>query len=214
MAATCTCREGHERRRIVLTGGPGAGKTAVLELLRQSLCEHVAIVPESAGIVFGGGFPRNSNVGVRRAAQLAIFCVQRQLEAAADAQGERVLLCDRGLIDGIAYWPGPDDFFAAVGATREELLERYYAVIHLRVPHATAGYGQQNPLRVETAEEAGIIDDKILDAWSGHPRRHVIDVMPEFMTKATRALEVIASELPACCRQHVTRALRLPDAAD
>ena len=31
----CDCREPHERRRIVLTGGPGAGKSAVLELVRQ-----------------------------------------------------------------------------------------------------------------------------------------------------------------------------------
>lgn len=212
MAVTCTCQERHERRRIVLTGGPGAGKTAVLELLRQSLCEHVAIVPESAGIIFGGGFPRNHHVGVRRAAQLAISCVQQQLEAAADSQGERVLLCDRGVIDGIAYWPGPDDFFAAVGATRSELLARYYAVIHLRVPHSSAGYGQQNPLRVETADQARAIDERILEAWSGHPRRHLVEVTPDFITKATRALEVIASELPECCRDHVKRALRLPDA--
>jgi len=28
----CTCTLPHQRRRIVLTGGPGAGKTAVLEL--------------------------------------------------------------------------------------------------------------------------------------------------------------------------------------
>ena len=33
--AACECREIHERRRVVLTGGPGAGKTALLELIRQ-----------------------------------------------------------------------------------------------------------------------------------------------------------------------------------
>ena len=30
----CACETPHERRRIVLTGGSGAGKTAVLELVR------------------------------------------------------------------------------------------------------------------------------------------------------------------------------------
>lgn len=36
--AECECSENHQPRRVVLTGGPGAGKTAVLELIRQSFC--------------------------------------------------------------------------------------------------------------------------------------------------------------------------------
>ncbi len=31
---------------MVLTGGPGAGKTAILELVRRTLCPHVALLPE------------------------------------------------------------------------------------------------------------------------------------------------------------------------
>ncbi len=58
----CDCEERHAYRRIVLTGGPGAGKTAVLEIIRHHFCPHVHILPESAGIVFGGGFPRNHDV--------------------------------------------------------------------------------------------------------------------------------------------------------
>lgn len=60
----CACTARHNRLRVVLTGGPGAGKTAVLELIRQSLCTHVKILPEAAGIVFGGGFPRDTNPAV------------------------------------------------------------------------------------------------------------------------------------------------------
>ena len=45
---SCACRDPHPLRRVVLTGGPGAGKTAVLELIRQSLCEHVKVLAESA----------------------------------------------------------------------------------------------------------------------------------------------------------------------
>lgn len=76
----CECRDAHVRRRIVLTGGPGAGKTALLELIRQSFCEHVTVLPEAASIVFGGGFPRHDDDECRRAAQRAIYHVQRQLE--------------------------------------------------------------------------------------------------------------------------------------
>ena len=43
----CDCSAVHSRRRVVLTGGPGAGKTAVLELVRRTLCEHLVVVPEA-----------------------------------------------------------------------------------------------------------------------------------------------------------------------
>ena len=50
------------QKRIVITGGPGAGKTAILELARRDLCAHVEVLPESARIVFSGGFPRRSDL--------------------------------------------------------------------------------------------------------------------------------------------------------
>ncbi len=49
----------HECGLVVLTGGPGAGKTAVLEVIRHAFCQHVAVLPESATVLFGGGFPRH-----------------------------------------------------------------------------------------------------------------------------------------------------------
>ena len=113
----CECRDRHERRRIVLTGGPGAGKTAVLELIRQSFCEHVKVLPESASIVFGGGFPRGGNAIVVKAGQRAIFYVQRELETAGDADNPAIVLCDRGTIDGAAYWPAGEEPWASVGTT-------------------------------------------------------------------------------------------------
>jgi predicted ATPase len=130
----CDCREPHRQRSIVLTGGPGAGKTAVLELIRQSFCVHVRVLPESAGIVFGGGFPRGDRLELRQAAQRAIFYVQRELESTAESENPAVVLCDRGTLDGAAYWPGPGDLWSAVGTTLEEQLGRYDAVIHLRPP--------------------------------------------------------------------------------
>ena len=200
MMRDCGCQRVHQRQRIVLTGGPGAGKTAVLELVRRSLCRHVTVLPESAGIVFGGGFPRTGNAEARRAAQRAIYYVQRELEAVADAGDAAIAICDRGTLDGVAYWPGPEPLWTAVGSTREEMLARYDVVIHLRVPNESGGYGHQNPLRVETATEALAIDERILRAWDGHPRRHVIEAESDFMGKAHRAMEILRRELPDCCQ--------------
>jgi len=78
----CGCAaEVHSPRLVVLTGGPGAGKTAVLEVVRRTFCEHVGVLPEAAGILFGGGFPRRDDELSRRAAQRAIYRVQQELVA-------------------------------------------------------------------------------------------------------------------------------------
>jgi predicted ATPase len=204
---TCACREPHERRRIVLTGGPGAGKTALLELIRQSFCDHVHVLPEAAGILFGGGFPRTSSPAVRRAGQRAIFHTQRELEATGDATDAAIVLCDRGTIDGAAYWPGPDEMWPEVGTTAAAQLARYHAVIHLRTPPPDNGYDHSNPLRVESAVEAAAIDALILRAWAGHPRRFVVEPAPSFLAKAARAVDLLKGELPECCRSHVLPAL-------
>ena len=192
---------------IVLTGGPGAGKTAVLDMLRHELCEHVVILPEAAGIVFGGGFPRGSSAADRRAAQRAIYHVQCEAEALFTARGPAAMLCDRGTLDGGAYWPGPGDLWATVGTTREAAMARYDVVIHLRVPDSDNGYGHQNPLRTESADEARRIDERIARVWNGHPRRIIIESSNRFPEKVERALRAIREELPACCRNVATEQL-------
>ena len=199
----CECGSVHEQRRVVLTGGPGAGKTALLELIRQTFCSHVKVLPEAAGIVFGGGFPREAEEACRRAAQRAIFHVQRQLEVIGDLHNPAVVVCDRGTIDGLAYWPGPvEDFWSSLGATVDSELRRYHAVIHLRTPTAEHGYNHRNPLRTESAAKAGEIDARLADVWSLHPRRFVVESATDFILKASAALEILRSEIPKCCRSH------------
>jgi predicted ATPase len=203
MSSSCGCNKTHARRRVVLTGGPGAGKTAVLELIRQRSCKHVKVLPESAGILFGGGFPRGDSVELRQAAQRAIFYVQRELEAAADADFPAIVICDRGTVDGSAYWVGDGHLWSSVETTVDEQIRRYDAVIHLRTPQIE-NYNHRNPLRIESAEDAVMIDKKIEQAWHTHPRRFIVEGSPDFLKKAVRALEILRSELPECCRSHVT----------
>ena len=198
----CACRAAvHAPRRIVLTGGPGAGKTAVLEVVQRHFCPHVAVLPEAASILFGGGFPRRPSLPARRAAQRAILRVQHELERMVLEEGHlAVALCDRGTVDGEAYWPGPPaELWADLGTTHEAELGRYAAVIHLRVPPPES-YNHQNPVRTETAEEAAAIDARIAEAWRGHPRRFVVDSSADFMTKLAEAVRLLRAEVPACCR--------------
>lgn len=186
-------------KRIVITGGPGAGKTAVLELARRDLCKHVGVLPESARIVFGGGFPRRADDLGRRAAQRAIFHVQDALEAmGSESANASTLLCDRGTLDGLAYWPGTwDEYFADLGTTMERELARYAAVIHLRVPNGDNGY-KKDAVRLESAREASDVDARLVEVWAAHPRRVFVDSSADFVRKAQRALAIIRAEL-ACC---------------
>lgn len=201
-SVACACGAGkHSAKLVVVTGGPGAGKTAVLELVRRTLCDHVAILPEAASILFGGGFPRSSTRPGRRAAQRAIYYVQSQVEQMVREEGlVGIGLCDRGTLDGLAYWPGdPADFFSSLETTRERELSRYAAVVHLRVP-PDGSYDRSNPLRVEDHGEAAQIDARIEEAWAGHPKRMFVDSAPSFLEKAMRAIDLLRSELPTCCK--------------
>lgn len=201
----CDCQRQHIPRRVVLTGGPGAGKTAVLELIRLFFCEHVRTLPEAAGIVFAGRFPRSNRPPLRQAAQRAIYHIQRELESIAETENAAVVLCDRGTVDCAAYWTGEGDLFSSVGTTRGIELARYDAVIHLRTPTSPHDYNRDNPLRVESIEEAEAIDVQIARQWSEHPRRFVVEPTEDFLHKAARALALLREEVPDCCRHHVRR---------
>lgn len=201
MPPPCTCDLIHTPRLVVVTGGPGAGKTAVLEVAQRELCRHVVVLPEAASILWQGQFPRRTTLAARKAAQRTIAKLQLELQRMTLEEGHAALiLCDRGTLDGLAYWPGePEEYLAALGTTREQELARYSAVVHLRTPPAHNGYSHANPYRIETAEEAARLDEAILAAWAGHPRRTVIDSEPDFFVKLSKALAAIRQQLPACC---------------
>jgi len=206
----CSCNKAeHECKRVVITGGPGAGKTAILEIARKNFCQHVSILPESATILFGGGFWRHDTVTGKMAAQRAIFHIQKEMENLVEGEAtSAIALCDRGTLDGLAYWPGKsEDFFREVNSTLDNELQRYAAVIHLRSPALSQGYDHSNPVRIESASEAAHIDERIFNVWSKHPNRIVIESSQDFLEKMAIAIRAIKDQLPECCRGHKIREL-------
>jgi predicted ATPase len=181
---------GH-RLRIALSGGPGGGKTTAADLFRREIGAQVVVVPEAATLLFGGGFPRIDTTHARMAAQRAIFHVQRNLE---DVQHVcfpgRVLLCDRGTVDGAAYWPGaPEDFFIDVGTSLEAELARYDAVIFFETA-ARGGLRIEggNPARIEDTDAAVAADHRLRQIWSRHPRFVMVPHSPSFFKKIVLGL--------------------------
>jgi len=203
MSVTEPAAEAHEpglpasrRCRLVLTGGPGGGKTTAADLFRREIGERVVIVPESATILFAGGFPRTHDAEAQRAVQRAIFHVQRNIEDVQSALfRDRVLLCDRGTVDGAAYWPeGCHDFFAAMGTTAEDELARYDAVVFFETA-AVAGQSIEggNPVRTESLSEAVALDRRLRALWSHHPRFMLVPHTSSFLHKITTGLALLES---------------------
>lgn len=184
-------------KKIVLTGGPGAGKTTLAEVIGRSYAHSVVVVPEAATLLFSGGFPRWDELAARQSVQRAIYYVQRELEASyASKYPDKVLVLDRGTLDGAVYWPGgPDTFYPAIGSSREAELSRYDAVIYLDCADQDA-YKlnlSKNPHRKETWEEAGKLDQMNLAEWSRHPNFIRIRNQRNFRQKVLEVLSAVAS---------------------
>ena len=201
MSLACACEVRHTPRLIVVTGGPGAGKTALLEVAQNTFCRHVAVLPEAASLLWKGGFPRHDTTSARCAAQRAIVRVQIELQRIAIEEGQYgLIICDRGTLDGLAFWPRePAEYFDELGITRELELARYASVIHMQPPARSGGY-TTTAVRPENAEQAAAIDARIAHAWAGHPRTFVIPSNSSFVSKVERGIALIRAEIPACCQ--------------
>lgn len=191
---------------IVLTGGPGGGKTTLMrELGADPLASKPWLcVPEVAPLLFRAGLDADKRF------ERAAVRLQMALEAicAEAANPRQVLLCHRGTLDALAYWlrNGWDEseFFDYTATTREQHHRRYAGVIHLQTAaiDAEAFYRRwPDAHRPETIEQAAEIDRLCARAWRGHPRYVFIDnAGRNWPDKAQAARRVIAAWLAEISR--------------
>jgi hypothetical protein len=108
-----------------------------------------------------------------------------------------VLLCDRGVVDGAAYLPRAAWLALLMEEHLDEvqLRQRYTAVIHL----VTAAHGvenaystETNTVRYEDAAGAREVDERLRQAWLGHPRQCIIDTHPDFEVKMHRVVSAVS----------------------
>src|SRR5437870_868453 len=107
--------------KVAITGGPSGGKTTLIETLKKELGQKCAVVPEAASILYRGGFPRYKESQGIVHAQRAIFFTQHELEEMiCTMSGKSLIVCDRGTLDALAYWPtGEGHFFNQIESSRE-----------------------------------------------------------------------------------------------
>lgn len=191
--------------RIVLTGGPGSGKTSVFKRLRAELGTKIHFVPEVASIVIGQigvSPPLTDPVGTRRYNRL-LSRIQRHFEEVADIQAhkdaKRAILTDRGVVDNAAYLPGGiTDLEYILGTSRAREYSEYALVIILGLPPRSvyeAGLAD-NPVRYETYEQAIALSERIERAWSGHPNVRIIPAADSISGKISAVQNAIHTLLP------------------
>src|SRR5207249_2342901 len=130
--------------RIVLTGGPGSGKTVISARIAQLHPNRFVLVPEAATQVYSALQTRWDKLDLpgRRDVQRRIYRLQcDQEDRLAQLHPNKIHLLDRGTIDGAAYWPeGPDNYWRDLGTTLQSELTRYDAVLWLETCAALGLY--------------------------------------------------------------------------
>ena len=115
--------------------------------------------------------------------------------------GDRILIvCDRGLLDNKVYVNNLEfrTLMRDMGLTETEIRDQYDAIFHL----STAAKGAEsfytlhnNSARTETPEEARELDDRLIEAWTGHPHLRIIDNSADFEGKMLKLLREISQFL-------------------
>ncbi|MBR1411418.1 MAG: AAA family ATPase [Prevotella sp.] len=200
-----------EIKKIVLTGGPCAGKTTALVKITEYFSGFgykVFNVPEVPTIYSTAGWNyltpnRDLYYEGERAILETQLALENQFLKLAEVCTKPVLIvCDRGAMDISAYIK-PEEWDAITrmaGTTSNSLRESYDAVLHL--VSAADGAEQYyttatNATRYEQANEEGLriareLDKKVIKAWTGHPHLRVINNHDDFENKLNRVLAEIS----------------------
>ncbi|MCR5490648.1 MAG: AAA family ATPase [Bacilli bacterium] len=196
--------------KIVITGGPCAGKTTGMSWIQNAFTERgyrVLFVPETATELITGGvapWTTSHNVDYQKCQMRLQAEKERIFQYAAEHMDAHKILivCDRGALDNKAYMNQQefDEVLESIGANEVELRDSYDAVFHL----VTAAKGAEefytrdnNAARKETVEEAAALDDKLIAAWTGHPHMRIIDNAVDFDNKMRHLVSEIAGFLGA-----------------
>jgi predicted ATPase len=193
---------------IVITGGPSGGKTTLIEAIKKELGKDVTTVPEAASLLYRGGLPRAQNPISMMHVQRAIYFLQQELEdLVIDQALTQTIVCDRGSLDGLAYWPqSVVSFFESLKTTEADENRRYQWVLHLDTA-SSSSYETTNPLRTETYSEAWNINEKIKKAWGLHPRHLIVPSNADFFSKMALCLHLIQSIMKGKSYEEIKREL-------
>lgn len=206
----CEERKMQKISKIVLTGGPCAGKTTAMSWIQNAFTERgykVLFIPETATELITGGvapWTCGSNLDYQ-CCQMRLQIEKEKvfLSAAETMPDEKILIvCDRAMMDNRAYMTEIDFNIVLdrIQKNEVEIRDSYDAVFHLMsaangAPEIYLKNKESNPARTETVEQAVELDNKLISAWTGHPHLRVIDNSTGFENKMKRMISEIAGFL-------------------
>ena len=92
-----------------------------------------------------------------------------------------------------------EDYIESMKRLLAPEMKNYRANLYCTGESAIAGaeeyYNLDNEARTETADQAAEIDDKIINAWTGHPHFRIIDNSTDFDEKMRRLMKEISNVL-------------------
>lgn len=201
--------------KVVLTGGPCAGKSTGLAQIERILTERgykVLVVAETATELITSGYKIGDEIDAYNF-QTILFEKQTAKEKLYDEISKKyssdkiVILYDRGIMDALAFCPKEimQRIFREHNVTESEIMARYDGVIHMVTAADGAEqyyvYGESaaakgnNGVRKETPAEARIADKRCMVAWCGHPHLRVVDNKRGFAQKIKTVVDEILNLL-------------------
>lgn len=182
-------------KKIVLTGGPCAGKSEATAFLKNELLNagyKVFTVNETASELIAAGI-LPSVIGRVEFQSLLLNMQLKKEEAYSYAatlinDEKTVIIYDRGVLDGKAYITDLqfNSIIKSLALTENDLRDRYDAVFHLRSSSKSDDdiYTlENNKARSEDKSAAADLDDKTLSCWVGHNHLRVIPCTSDFSEK-------------------------------
>lgn len=194
-------------KRIVLTGGPGSGKTTVLNSIVNmytSLGVKVVVVSETATEIINSGIkPFGDDKIEMLDFQKLVLSLQLSKEKIYDEairmyqkvhpNEDILIIYDRGSIDNKAYIT--DEEFDAVmqsvcDADYSTILNKYDLIIDL-VGSKKFYTLENNKARSESADVALTLGEKTLKSWVGHPKVKIVGPKENMNDKVSEVVSYI-----------------------
>lgn len=190
--------------KIVITGGPCAGKSSSLDIIKKHYenrdIKVVTLFETATDLINQGIAPWNCKTPL----EFQRIRIKKQIEREKEIyeyvktlnNDKIIILFDRGLLDSLAYTE-KKDFENILKENNLNIIsarDEYDAVFHMMSVskgHSDFYTLDNNQARIESVSEAKLLDDKIISSWVGHPHFRIIPSFNTFEEKVDNLIKEI-----------------------